>query len=383
MKIALAILHADPARGGAERYTIDLAHGLARRGHEVAVVASSFGARPAGVECIELPPRRRTRTGKYNQFLADLLAHREKAGYDLWHAMLPVTRCDVYHPHAGVAVEAIRSGHMKHASPMRRMLAAVFNRFNPRRLRFAAVERQLLSERPRPITICLSDYVAATVRQHYDLPAGDLATLFNSVDLEKYDPAARPGERREIRRRYDITDSDTVALIVAQDFARKGLAEAIGAVAGLAEGERPLLLVVGKDSQVQYRRLTVRLGIEKRVVFAGSTTDVYPYYAAADYFLLPTRHDPCSLVVLEALAMGLPVISTRQNGACEIITPGQHGFVLDSADDVSGLATAMKSLAEPSLRELMSNACLALRPRLSYEAHLDTLEGIYARAVRK
>src|SRR5439155_7596627 len=79
-----------------------------------------------------------------------------------------------------------------------------------------------------------------------------------------------------------------------------------------------------------------------RVSFAGAVADPRPFYRDADFFVLPTKHDPCSLVVLEALAMGLPVISTKFNGACEIMTDGVHGYVLDDPADVNALAAAMR-----------------------------------------
>jgi len=116
------------------------------------------------------------------------------------------------------------------------------------------------------------------------------------------------------------------------------------------------------------------------VVFAGKTDDPVSFYRAADFFLLPTRHDPCSLVVLEALAMGLPVISTVFNGACEIMTSGQHGFVLPDPSDIDAIAEAMRNLLDPQARATMSDACLMLRPRLAYEHHLDELLKIYTAA---
>jgi UDP-glucose:(heptosyl)LPS alpha-1,3-glucosyltransferase len=124
------------------------------------------------------------------------------------------------------------------------------------------------------------------------------------------------------------------------------------------------------------------LKLANQVVFAGATTDPYAFYAAADFFVLPTRHDPCSLVVLEALAMGLPVVSTKQNGACEIMTPGEHGFVLESADDRDALVAAMRALCDQAVRARMRENCLALRPKLAYGAHLEALLKVYAQ-VRK
>src|SRR5215203_5373147 len=104
MKIALVILHADPARGGAERYTIDLAAALVKAGHDVSLIASSFAQLPDGATRVELPATGLTRTRQYRAFLDALEAHLDQTRYDIVHAMLPVRRCYVYHPHAGLAV---------------------------------------------------------------------------------------------------------------------------------------------------------------------------------------------------------------------------------------------------------------------------------------
>src|SRR6266566_9499846 len=214
MKIALVILQADPGRGGAERYTFDLAEALAKRGENVTLVASSFGPRPAGARCVELLPRGATRLGRYRNFLDDLERHLARTPYDIVHAMLPVRRCDVYHPHAGIAAEAIASGHAKHAAAMKRALAKVANRINIKRRSFAATEHELLNSQRPPIVLCLSNYVKADLRRHYPvLPEDRLATLFNAVNLHQFDPAVPPNNAPPAmaKRRDSIR-----ALMVAQ-----------------------------------------------------------------------------------------------------------------------------------------------------------------------
>jgi UDP-glucose:(heptosyl)LPS alpha-1,3-glucosyltransferase len=378
LNIALVILHADPAKGGAERYTFDLSVALARQGHAATLLASTFGPRPDGVTCVELGEHGFTRLARYERFLSDLDEHLRRTTYDVVHAMLPVRRCDVYHPHAGVAAAAIESGHRKHAGPVRRALADMANRLNPKRLAFARVERDLLTGTMPPVVLCLSEYVKETVRRHYPLlPDDRLATLFNAVDLLKYDPAARQEAGQEVRARFRIDAGRTVALMIAQDFGRKGLAETLAALRQV--DDCPVLLVVGKEDPRRYARLVADMVADRDVIFAGPTTDPYAFYAAADFFVLPTRHDPCSLVVLEALAMGVPVISTHQNGACEIMTDGVHGFVLPSADDREGLVRAMRAMNDTGARARMRAACLALRPALAYETHLQTLLNVYGR----
>lgn len=355
MKIALVILHADPSRGGAERYTIDLAAALVKRGHDVWLAATTFSSQvPSGVHRVALATTGVTRTRRYWHMLDSLDAHLHQTRYDIVHAMLPVRRCDVYHPHAGMALGGVSE----------KPLTAVFN---PRRRAMAEVEKELLSSADPPVVLSLSEYVKKDILLHYpNLPGDRLITLFNAVDLDRFTPAVRSAGQK------------VTALFVGQDFERKGLPQAAKAVAELRE-QNVRLTVVGKSK--------VALGLSpqhaRRVTFVGNVDDPRPFYRDADFLVLPTRHDPCSLVVLEALAMGLPVISTKFNGACEIMTDGVHGFVLPDPNDINALAEAMRKLLDPGLRQRMSAACLELRPRLSYEHHLDRLLEIYEQRVKR
>lgn len=408
MKIALVILHADPKRGGAERYTIDIANGLRARGHAVSIISTSFPVMLPGIATVHLPTPASSRTRKYKSFNYQFDAHLHIAPYDVIHAMLPINRCDVYHPHAGLAQQAMEEGHLKYQNPVKRFAAKIGNKLNRRRRAFAKVEKKLLTKLHRPLVICLSDYVKQSVQKYHQLPDSHLATLFNAVDLKKFDPAIRPNAGTELRSRLKINPTDTVALMIAQDFARKGLEEAIRGLKDVtnnpngiirptqlsnspstlpaSSGEPPYdpatikLLVVGRDNPGPYKKMAAQLGLTDRVIFAGPTDDPHAAYRAADFFILPTHHDPCSLVVLEALAMGLPVISTKQNGATEIMTDGVHGHVLPSATDGAALAGAIRSLCDPATRQAVADRCLTLRTSLSFERHLDDLIAIYQKA---
>ncbi len=348
MRIALVILHADPARGGAERYTVDLADQLRRRGHDVNLLASSFADEIELAGRVVLPAPGATRRGRYEGFLDSLDAHLSTNQYDVVHAMLPVRRCDVYHPHAGMAAE---------------QLGRWSTAFNPRRRAMADVEKNLLHGNAPPVVLALSDYVKSAITRFYQLPEKRLLRLFNGVDLAKFVPTIRDASER------------IEALIIAQDFERKGLRFAIEAMARVNDA-RLRLTVVGRDRPGEYQKLAARL--KANVHFAGPTTDPAGCYRQADFFILPTKHDPCSLVVLEALAMGLPVISTRFNGACEVMTDGTHGFVLDRPDDVGGLCQSVNRLLDADVRTRMSESCLSLRAELSLDHHIDRLLGIYA-----
>lgn len=354
MKIALIILHADPKRGGAERYTFDLAAALVQRGHEVHVVASSFTRGPKRFKSLLLPAIGVTRAQKYMSFLDAVEAQLGRNQFDIVHAMLPVRSCDVYHPHAGIAATVQKSSAIKRI-------------FNPRRVRFSTVERALLESARPPAVLCLSRYVKEEVKRYYPaLPEEQLPILFNAVDLHRFDPPAMRPPRDYIN-----------GLFIGQDFERKGLRQVLVAASMLKEPKLKIT-VVGRR-QASFRPPPDAAG---QVSFAGETPDPRPFYRDADFFVLPTKHDPCSLVVLEALAMGVPVISTKFNGATEIMTDGVHGYVLDDPDDVDALAAAMRKMSDPTRQSQMSQACLALRPQLSYEHHLNQLIANYERCIQ-
>lgn len=380
VKVALVILHADPRKGGAEGYTVNLAHALVRRGHDVTLVATSFGPQCDGVKQVSLDGHGVTRLGRYRTFVKSFDQHLATTPrYDVVHSITPVRRCDFYHPQAGLAAEALASGHLKHEG-IRRPLDQLATRLNRKRQFVGLIEGEMLSGADAPTVLCVSDMVRRTALEHYpEMPEGKLVTLFNAVDPNRFDPGAKPQAAEDVRRTFGMGADKVVALIVAQDFKRKGLRPAIEAVARVPD-QRLVLVVVGKPDPRPYQRLAAQLGVSNRVIFAGPTPDTYGFYRAADFFVLPTWHDPCSLVVLEALAMGLPTITTVQNGAGEVIEQGRHGYVLPDPSDIEGLAHGIRQLLDPHTRRAQREACLDLRPRLSYEHHLDQLEALYTRA---
>jgi UDP-glucose:(heptosyl)LPS alpha-1,3-glucosyltransferase len=380
MRIGLVIQHAVPKRGAAERYTIHIAHALSHRGHDVSVIASTFSDDvPWEIKQAKLEARGLSGATAYGRFLNALDLHLESNTYDVVHAMTPVRWCDLYHPQDALAAERIAEGHLTHASRLRQGLAKLGNKLSAKRQKMARTEHALLHAARPPLVVCLSDYVRHLVRRYYPtLNEEDLVTLFNAVDLRRFDPSLDKdgGTRKSTRSELGAGDDKVLAVMIAQDFHRKGLREAISAMAKVPD-TRLMLAVVGGDTAHAYRALAKKLAVSDRVIFVGATDDTFDYYRAADLFLLPTKHDACSLAVLEALAMGVPVISTKFNGATEIMTNGIDGFVLADPYRVDLLANAIKTLMDPRKRAVMAEATIGQRSRLSFEQHIGELLKIY------
>src|SRR5581483_8332591 len=153
-------------------------------------------------------------------------------------------------------------------------------------------------------------------------------------------------------------------LIAAMNYRLKGLEPLLYACRRLLQRSEfrgrtvPFRLAVVGDPQFgRYEGLARRLGIDKHVHFVGHCAEMRNAYFAADFLVHPTFYDPCSLVVLEALACGLPVITTRFNGAAELLHPPQEGYVIDDPHDHDQLAWCMMQFLDTGRRAVCSQAC--------------------------
>ncbi|MCH8992530.1 MAG: glycosyltransferase family 4 protein, partial [Acidobacteria bacterium] len=106
-----------------------------------------------------------------------------------------------------------------------------------------------------------------------------------------------------------------------------------------------------------------------------------PYYAAADIYVHPTYYDPCSLVVLEALASGLPVVTSRFNGAGELLTPGVEGDLIDDPGDAQALCRCLEPMLETPRRRMMGAAARKLALAHTFERNCDEIVAMYEEIV--
>ena len=200
--------------------------------------------------------------------------------------------------------------------------------------------------------VVLSDAEAAALRRVYGPVEPRVVTIPNGVDLERFHPPT-PGERRAARAAFRLGEDDRVAILVGHDLTRKGVAVAIEA---LVRAESFLLLVVGGDAESvrEARSRAERLGVAPRVLFAGTRSDIPVMMAASDVFLLPSAYEANALVILEALAAGLPVVATPVGFAPEIIENGRNGFLVEP--DPAEVALRLQELVEADANTLAVNA---------------------------
>ena len=182
-----------------------------------------------------------------------------------------------------------------------------------------------------------------------------------------------------IRRQYDLADDDLMLLCVAHNFKLKGVHKAIEALARSGGDYR--LVVVGRGNPSHLAKQAATLGVADRVIFAGASQRVLAFMHAADVLIHPTYYDPCSRVVLEALGAGLPVITTRFNGAAERIVDGRHGYVVDTPDDIEVLADRIKRLADDDHRRDCARQAPEAVKGISMREHAEKVLALYGEIV--
>jgi UDP-glucose:(heptosyl)LPS alpha-1,3-glucosyltransferase len=225
------------------------------------------------------------------------------------------------------------------------------------------MEQRLFASPALRAVICNSKMVRDEIRDRFGLPESRLHVIYNAVDSELFSPLLRE-HRAAIRAKLGVPETATVFLLVGSGYARKGVATAIAALARLP-GDT-YLFVVGRDkSRNRYKRLARDLGISNRIALLGAQDDVRPFYGAADVFVLPTLYDPCPNAALEAMACGLPVVTSTKSGAAELVLEHEAGFVCPSRD-IDSLAWHMMTLTDAGARAALGararDAILPLTP---------------------
>lgn len=374
MKIGIQIERFDPLAGGAEKYTDELIRGLLARGHRVHLFAREARSLPAGAHFQAVPVVGWFRRQKDRSFAqnADRLA--EAAQLDVLLSTGKTYAMDVIQPHGGSVLHNQRQNIARIPSGCLRALKALFNHVNPRQVRARRQESLLYRRRPLPHVVAVSRMVADDLRRYYSVPEQRLHVIYNGVDLERFNPANLIARRAPARERFAIDRNALVFALVAHNFKLKGVAELIQATARLHTAERPLCVVVaGKARLRRYQKMARDLGCDSRFRFAGLQEAVEDVYAAADVYIHPTWYDPCSLVVLEALAAGLPVITTRCNGASEIMTDGCEGLLLDTPADIELLTNLMATFFETERLGPMGRQARQLAEQFPWDRNIEEM----------
>lgn len=353
--------------GGAERFVSRAVDALKTQGTTVTVVTRKWEGADDALTCNPFFIGRLWRDWSFARCVCSTLRDKD---FDLVQSHERIACCDIYRAGDGVHREWLAQ-RSRVLGPMGRLAV----RLNPYHRYLLESERRLFTSSQLKAVICNSQMVKEEIRQYFALPETKLRVIYSGVDLQSFHPTLRHSYREPIRQQLAISAGATLFLFVGSGFERKGLPAALHALATLPDAAH--LAVVGRDRRAdRYRGLAQRLGLTDRVHFLGPQRDVTPYYGAADSLVLPTLYDPFPNVALEAMACGLPVVTSTKSGAAELIREGENGFVCDALD-ISGLAQHLGQLLDPAVRKQLGGSARTTVEPLGLDTMTEKLLTLY------
>jgi UDP-glucose:(heptosyl)LPS alpha-1,3-glucosyltransferase len=327
---------------GHSRYVVELASRF-RHHHEVHVFANSFDeADAAGLTYHHVPAWRANALASVLSFVlpATVLV---RGRFDIVHAQ---GLCGLRHN--------VSTAHFCLAGWHDALVRANGRLTWRQRVWHAAItplERLALAKRSTRRVIAISERVRDDLARHYGRRDG-MRLIYHGVDLDRFHPGNRECWRMETRRALGIAPGECLALYVGN--LQKGGAAAIQATARVP---RVRLVLVSGSNPAAERALARAEGAADRVSFQPPSKQIERCFAAADLFVFPTMYDSFGMVISEAMAAGLPVVTNRSAGAAELIEHGQSGWLTTDPWDPGPIAAAMRALeADQALRERIGRA---------------------------
>ncbi|MEW6162046.1 MAG: glycosyltransferase family 4 protein [Nitrospirota bacterium] len=316
--------------GGAERYLQALVTNLKSAGHEIHIFANQW----SGENGIFF---HKVDTLSLSSFLSVITfnknvkrAIKKDSRPDCLISFERTTCQDIYR-----AGEGCHSEWLEIRSKFEPLYKRLSFKINPLHTSLINLEKRLFSN--TRLILANSKMVKEQIIKHYAVPEERITVIYNGVDLMRFSPENKDKWHRDVRRSLNISNDPKVLLFVGSGFKRKGLKTLINAIP-IIKREDIKALIIGKGDVNEYKTLAEKYGISDKIIFLGAQKEIEKFYAAADLFILPTLYDPFSNATLEAMASGLPVITTRNNGMAELIENGHEGFVLDNLFDAQELA---------------------------------------------
>jgi UDP-glucose:(heptosyl)LPS alpha-1,3-glucosyltransferase len=385
MKVSMriALTHLRQARvGGTEQVLNLLARHLCEQGHEVTVVCRRRDPEHPPHPAARFVVLRRPVPGaawRMRAFAEDVERHVREVDYDVVLGLGKTWSQDVLRTGGGT-----HAAYLEHARPHERRGAEVWLKDRVA----LAIERRAFARGAYRRVIANSELVRRDVMARYGVPREACSVIHNGVDLERFGPHNRPAGRAlraELGLSPDPDPAQPVVAFVGGGFRRKGLGRLIEALPEVLRAHpRLVLLVVGRDSSRRaLERRAQELGVDVALRFVGRRPDPEACFAAADLYCLPTWYDSFGFSVLEALASGLPVVTTDRAGASELVTDGVHGAVLPGEAGPVELAAALLRWLEPERRRAAAVPARARAEEHDVRRALERIESVLVDSARE
>ena len=375
MKIAIIRQRYNPF-GGAERFVERALGALAGEGAEVTLITRNWdGAPREGFRQITCDPSYSRllggRAARDRSFAAAAQAEMARGGFDITQSHERIPGCMIFR-----AGDGVHAAWLDHRARILGPVQRVTQRWSPYHRYVLAAERAMFAHPALRAVICNSQMVADEVVRYYGVSRDKLQVIYNGVDTDAFHLGLAGEHRWATRLAAGIPNDVPVLLFVGSGFERKGVPQLLRAAARMQRADARIV-IVGADRKLKaMQQLSEGLGLSRRVLFTGPLKDVRPWYGAADGFVLPTLYDPCPNAVLEALACGLPVVTSTTCGAQEWVRSGENGWVVDAVD-INALAGRLDGLAGLAGNASARAAARAVAEPLTLPAMADRLLALY------
>lgn len=248
-----------------------------------------------------------------------------------------------------------------------------------RKLYYALIiwlERRIYADRRQNLLVLIAEKTRIDLKRIYGR-AERCHVMYLGLDHATYNPAARAALRDDARKQLQLASRDIAVLMVGNDWHKKGIRVLLDSLAGLRD--LPVhLLIVGREDPAPFREMVREKNVEDRVRFLPPRKDVEFYYAAADIYAGPSLEDTFALPPAEAMACGMPVVVSRENGIYEIITNGFDGLILEDPENAAGLAAMLRRLCgDKPFRDSLGAHASETAARYTWERNVRELLSIF------
>ena len=343
--------------GGAEQFVQGYIHQLAEAGHDIHIFANQWT--PSSHPNIHL---HHVPSFKFNAFIRTLSfawfsarAVKNKS-FDIIQSHEKTWKQDVYRAGDGCHKEWLEQ--RKRFLPALKRFSLSFNPFHWLILK---LEKTMFESGQCKKFIAISQMVKNDILKHYRCPQENISVVYNGVNLKRFHPGNE--NRQSIRKELGITESTVLILFVGSGFERKGLKHLLQATQYL-RSEDWRLVIMGKGKWNKYLQFAPK-NLRSQIIHKDPVPEIEKYYSAADLFALPSIYEPFGNANLEALATGLPVITSRHCGAADIIQHKLNGLIVENPESPKEIADNINTLFDPILRQSMSQNARTLAENFS------------------
>jgi len=369
-KIAFAMEKFSRYAGGAESYAVSLAITLIKNGWEVHLFGEEWDGEPKEAQFHKISiPKFLPAWIKLLLFAWKHKKMTKKQIYDVVVGFGNTIYMNVYQSHGGVhQLSTVRKVYAE-KNALRRIIKRILIILSIKHWTRTWIEATPFRLDPKPRIIAIADMIKKDMQSFFYAKADEIEIIYNGVDTKRCNRSLLQQFRGPLRTRWGITENDVVFLFVSYDLKKKGIEPLIEAAAELQKtnNDNFKIIVVGGSPYRTATKLVEQLRLKNNIIFAGRVKSIDEYYANSDVFVLPTYYDACSLVVIEAMASGLPSITTIYNGAAGIITDGKDGYVISHPPVSADLADKMRLLMDKEKRQRMSEKAAITGQKYSSE----------------